>query len=258
MKKTALVTGASGGIGLELAREHAKTGGDLILVARSKDKLDQFKAEIEAQYGVSVCVITKDLTIPNAPQEVYDEVKSKNLEVDYLINNAGVGAFDLFVKYPFERDAQMIALNITELTHFCKLFLPDMLARKSGKIMNVASTAGFQPGPTMAVYFATKAYVLHFSEALANEVGDQGVTVTALCPGATESGFAQAATMQESKLMKNQKLPSSAEVAKYGYRAMLKGKTVAIHGLKNYLQANSVRFATRNFVVKLARKMTDK
>ena len=152
----------------------------------------------------------------------------------------------------------MINLNITTLTQFTKLYLQDMVARKSGKIMNVASTAAFQSGPTMAVYYATKAYVLSFSEAIDNEVSDKGITVTSLCPGATESGFQAAAAMEESALVKGKKLPTSKEVAEYGYKAMLSGKTVAIHGFMNYIMANSVRFTPRALVVKITRKMQDK
>ena len=152
----------------------------------------------------------------------------------------------------------MINVNITTLTYLTRLFLPAMVSRGYGRIMNVASTAAFQPGPTMAVYYATKAYVLHFSEAIANELENTGVTVTALCPGATESNFQAAAEMQESKLVKGKKLPTAKEVATYGYQAMMKGKTVAIHGAKNYLMANSVRFVPRNLVVKIARAVQDK
>jgi len=152
----------------------------------------------------------------------------------------------------------MINLNITTLTQFTKLYLQDMVKHRSGKIMNVASTAAFQPGPIMAVYFATKAYVLSFSEAVNNEVSDKGVTVTTLCPGATESGFQAAAAMEESNLVKGRKLPTSKEVAEYGYAAMLKGKTVGIHGLMNWILANSVRFTPRSLVVKITRKIQGK
>lgn len=152
----------------------------------------------------------------------------------------------------------MINLNITALTQFTKLYLQDMVKRKQGKIMNVASTAAFQSGPTMAVYFATKAYVLSFSEAVANEVHDKGVTVTTLCPGATESGFQAAAAMEESGLVKGRKLPSSAAVAQYGYKMMMQGKTVAIHGVMNAIMANAVRFLPRSVVVKLTRKVQSK
>jgi uncharacterized protein len=256
--KTALITGASNGIGLELARIHASKGGNLVLVARNKSKLDELKSELENQYKISVYAIGKDLSLANAAQEVYNETSQQNIQVDYLINNAGFGDFGMFVETDWNKELQMINLNITTLTQFTKLYLQDMVARKSGKIMNVASTAAFQSGPTMAVYYATKAYVLSFSEAIDNEVSDKGVTVTSLCPGATESGFQAAAAMEESALVKGKKLPTSREVAEYGYKSMLSGKTVAIHGIMNYIMANSVRFTPRAIVVKLTRKLQDK
>lgn len=255
---TALITGASNGIGLELAREHAAKGGNLVLVARNKSRLDELKIELESKYKVQVYNIGKDLSLPNAALEVYEETHQKNIQIDYLINNAGFGDFGMFVESDWNKELQMINLNITTLTHFTKLYLQDMVKRGSGKIMNVASTAAFQSGPTMAVYYATKAYVLSFSEAVNNEVSNTGVTITTLCPGATESGFQAAAAMEESNLVKGRKLPTSKEVAEYGYAAMLKGKTVAIHGMLNYLMANSVRFAPRALVVKLTRKIQDK
>jgi short-subunit dehydrogenase len=255
---TALITGASNGIGLELAKIHASKGGNLVLVARNKSKLDELKKELENQYKVSVYIIGKDLSVFNSAQEVYDETYKQNIKIDYLINNAGFGDFGMFVDSDWNKELQMINLNITTLTQFTKLYLQDMVKHRSGKIMNVASTAAFQPGPIMAVYFATKAYVLSFSEAVNNEVSDKGVTVTTLCPGATESGFQAAAAMEESNLVKGRKLPTSKEVAEYGYAAMLKGKTVAIHGLMNWILANSVRFTPRSLVVKITRKIQGK
>lgn len=255
---TALITGASNGIGLELAKVHASKGGDLVLVARNKSKLDELKTELESQYKVSVYTIGKDLSAINSAQEVYEETTKQNIQIDYLINNAGFGDFGMFAETEWNKELQMINLNITTLTQFTKLYLQDMVKRRSGKIMNVASTAAFQSGPTMAVYFATKAYVLSFSEAVNNEVSDKGVTITTLCPGATESGFQAAAAMEESNLVKGKKLPTSKEVAEYGYASMMKGKTVAIHGLMNWIMANSVRFVPRAIVVKLTRKIQDK
>lgn len=255
---TALITGASNGIGLELAKIHASKGGDLVLVARNKSRLDELKTELEKQYKVKVYTIGKDLSAHNSAQEVYDETKKQNIQIDYLINNAGFGDFGMFVETDWNKELQMINLNITTLTQFTKLYLKDMVARRNGKIMNVASTAAFQSGPTMAVYYATKAYVLSFSEAISNEVGDKGVTVTTLCPGATASGFQAAAAMEESALVKGKKLPTAIEVAEYGYRAMMNGKVVAIHGLINYIMANSVRFLPRAMVVKVTRKVQDK
>jgi short-subunit dehydrogenase len=255
---TALITGASNGIGLELAKVHASKGGDLVLVARNKTKLDELKAALEKQFNIKVHVIGKDLSAPNAAQEVYEETNRQNIQIDYLINNAGFGDFGMFVETDWNKELQMINLNITALTQFTKLYLRDMVKRRSGKVMNVASTAAFQSGPTMAVYYATKAYVLSFSEAIDNEVRDKGVTVTTLCPGATESGFQVAAAMEESNLVKGKKLPTSKAVAEYGYAAMMKGKTVAIHGFMNRVLANSVRFMPRALVVKVTRKMQDK
>lgn len=252
---TALITGASNGIGLELARVHASKGDDLILVARSEKKLAELKAELEQKHKVRVTVIGKDLALPDAAQDVYAETKRQSLRVDYLINNAGFGDFGMFTDTDWNKELQMINLNITALTHFTKLYLQDMVARGSGKVMNVASTAAFQPGPGMAVYFATKAYVLNFSEAVDNEVRDKGVTVTALCPGPTESGFQTAAAMEDSGLVKGKKLPSAEEVARYGYAAMMKGKAVAIHGFNNRVLATAVSFVPRSLVVKIIRKM---
>ncbi len=254
---TALITGASNGIGLELAYEHAKKGGNLILIARNSKKLEEIKLEIETKYNVKINIIFKDLSIKNAAQEVYNEVKNLNLQVDYLINNAGFGDFGMFVSTNWNKEEEMIKLNITALTQFSKLFIKDMVVRKNGKILNLASTASFQPGPTMAVYFATKAYVLSFSEAIANEVKEFGVTVTALCPGPTASGFQTAAAMDNAKLFKDKKLPSSKEVAIYGYNAMLKGKTVAIHGTLNYILANAIRLLPRNLVTKIIRQVQE-
>lgn len=258
MKKTALITGASNGIGLELAKVHAQKGDNLVLVARSLDKLEILKKELEAKHSISVYNIGIDLSMADAAQKVFDETQSKGIQIDYLINNAGFGDFGMFAETDWNKEYQMIALNITTLTQFTKLYIKEMIKRGSGKIMNVASTAAFQSGPTMAVYYATKAYVLSFSEAVDNEVRDKGVTVTTLCPGATESGFQSAADMHESRLVKGRKLPTSKEVAEYGYKAMMKGQTVAIHGVMNWLMANSVRFTPRALVVKITRFIQDK
>ncbi len=258
MRKTALITGASSGIGLELARVMAREQIDLVLVARNQEALEQLQESLQVEHSVSAHVIPADLSNMEEVRKVYSTCQKEGWKIDYLINNAGFGDFGFFVESDWEKTAGMIDLNIKSLTLLCKLFIPDMVTKKYGKVMNVASTAAFQPGPTMAVYFASKAYVLHFSEAIYNELKDTGVTVTALCPGATESNFQKAAAMEESKLVKNKKLPTSLEVAEYGYKAMMKGKMTAIHGFKNYLLANSVRFAPRSLTVALARKIQDK
>ncbi|MEA1898686.1 MAG: SDR family oxidoreductase [Bacteroidota bacterium] len=253
IKKTALITGASDGIGLELAIIHASKGENLVLVARNKSKLEKLKWNLEETYKITALVIEKDLSSIDAAKEVYDETSKQNIQIDYLINNAGFGDFGMFYDTDWDKESSMINLNIIALTQFCKLYVKDMIKRGSGKIMNLASTAAFQPGPAMAVYYATKAYVLHFSEAINNEVRDKGITVTAFCPGATESGFQKAASMEESNLVKGKKIPGSKEVAQYGYKAMMNGKSVAIHGFMNYIMANSTRFAPRALVVKMVR-----
>lgn len=258
MKKTVLITGASSGIGLELAKEFAKDGTNLVLVARSSDKLEKLSQYLIQKYNVQVDIISKDLSQISSSKEIYDWCIQKKIEISYLINNAGFGDFGKFAESNWEKQLMMINLNITTLTHLTHLFLPTMIKNKFGRILNVASTAAFQPGPTMSVYYATKAFVLHFSEAISNELIGTGVTVTALCPGATESGFQDAAKMQESKLVKGRKLPSSKEVAEYGYNALMAGKVVAIHGMMNYIMANSIRFAPRSLVLKLVRFIQDK
>jgi uncharacterized protein len=254
---TALITGASSGIGLELAKVFAANKINLVLVARSESKLNELANEVKQQ-GVTVNVLAKDLSSYNTAKEIFDWCGQQNIQIDYLVNNAGVGDFGFFHESEWKKQEQIINLNITALTYLTHLFLPDMVKRKNGKVLNVASTAAFQPGPTMSVYYATKAFVLHFSEAIANELEKTGVTVTALCPGATESGFQTAAAMEESKLVKGKKLPTSKQVAEYGYAAMMKGKKVAIHGVMNYLLANSVRFSPRAMVLKMVRSIQDK
>jgi uncharacterized protein len=255
--KVALITGASGGIGLELALVFAKRGHDLVIVARSLEKLQELAQSLQQQYNIRVRVIAADLSEMSSVKNIYQTLKQENITVEYLINNAGFGDFGLFIESDWDKQEQMINLNITALTYLTRLYLPEMVNRKSGRIMNVASTASFQPGPLMSVYYASKAYVLHFSEAIADEVRNSGVTITALCPGATESGFQKAAANEESKLIKGKKLPSSKEVAEYGYSAMMKGKRVAVHGTLNYLMTLGPRFAPRRLVVWIARKIQE-
>lgn len=258
MKKTALITGASSGIGMELAYVHAQHGDNLVLIARNNSKLLEIKSEIESKFQVSVYTICKDLASKDAALEVFNELTKANIIVDYLINNAGFGHLGAFADNPREKEEQMIQLNIAALTQFSKLFLPGMISRGNGKIMNVASVASFLPGPYMAVYYATKAYVLSFSEALNEEVRRKGVSVTALCPGPTASGFQEAASMNGIRLMEKLKMPSSKDVAEYGYRAMMKGKAVAIHGFVNRLMVGSLRVTPRSLVVKMVGWMQGK
>jgi uncharacterized protein len=248
----ALITGASGGIGYELAKLMAADKNDLVLVARSEGKLKELAGELSAKYGISVQVISKDLSQPGSSQEVFEQLKSTR--IDYLVNNAGYGLFGNFWETDPKKELEMIELNVVSLTQLTKLFLPQMIERKQGRILNVASTAAFQPGPLMAVYYATKSYVLHFSEALAEELEGTGVTVTTLCPGPTETGFQKQAEMQGSRLIKR-KIADSASVARVGYAAMLRGKRVVIPGLRNKLMAQSVRFSPRALVPKMVKWM---
>jgi len=229
MKKVALITGASSGIGKQLAYIHAEKGGDLVIVARSADKLATLKEEIEAKYGVQAMVIVKDLTSATAPQEIYEEVKAAGVEVEYLINNAGFGGRGKFHERAWEQDLAMINLNIVALTALTRYFLPDFVARNSGKILNVSSTAAFLPGPLQAVYYATKAYVTSFSNAVAEELHDTNITVTALMPGATETEFAKVSGMDKTALFDN--TFSAQEVARDGYDGMMAGKLDVIAGV---------------------------
>jgi uncharacterized protein len=249
-----LITGASSGIGLELAKVFAKNGYNLILVARNQAKLASLKTQLEDNYKAQVRIIVKDLSLQEAANQLFSEVQTQKLEVDILINNAGFGEYGPFERTDWHKEKQMLDLNIVALTELTKLFLKPMLARKNGKILNVASTAAFQPGPLMSVYFATKVYVLHFSEAIAEELKGSGVQVTVLCPGATESNFQEVASMSQSKLFKR-KIPSAAEVAEFAYRELFKGTRVAIHGFMNRIMAYTVGFLPRNLVTKLVYSM---
>jgi short-subunit dehydrogenase len=242
---TALITGASNGIGLEIARVLAPDH-DLVLVARNTAALDTLAAELGGAQ-----VITADLADPGAVARLIAAVP----RVDVLVNNAGVGDFGAFAEADIDKTLGMIQLNVLSLTALTHAYLPGMLERGSGRIMNLASTASFQPGPLMAVYYATKAYVLSFTEAIAEETRGSGVTVTALCPGPTESGFQTAADMELSPLVANKKLPTSAEVAAYGVEAMNSGVVVAIPGWLNRIMATGTRFTPRPVMRRVVHKM---
>jgi short-subunit dehydrogenase len=257
-KKTALITGASGGIGYELAKLLARDCGVLVLVARSRDRLLEVKRELEGGFPVSVKIIVKDLSLPDAAEEIYRELESENIRVEILVNNAGIGWWGAFVSADWKRQADTIMINMLALTHLTRLFAPGMVSQGAGKILNVASTAAFQPGPLMAVYYASKAYVLSFSEALAFELRGTGVSVTALCPGATTTGFQRAAAMEHIALFKMRQPASAADVARYGYDAMMKGKIVAIHGLLNRIVAFSVRFLPRKLLPSIMRRLHER
>ena len=255
-QKTALITGASTGIGLELARIFARDGYNLVLVARNGDKLRQIAAEFEKAHGTRSLILATDLAAPGAAAYVHDQTTRADISLDVLVNNAGFGQFGLFAERDLEECLKQIQLNITTLTHLTRLYLPDMLSIRSGRILNVASTAAFQPGPLMAVYYATKAYVLHFSEAIANELKGTGVTVTCLCPGATATEFHQRANMTNIHLLRFGSMDARI-VAEDGYRALMARKPLVISGFKNWLIAQSVRFSPRQVVIQVARKLQE-
>lgn len=255
---TVLITGASGGIGYELANLFAKDHHNLVLVARNAPRLVQVADELQRQFGITVRTFALDLTEPTAPQSLFAQVQREGVAVDILVNNAGYGRFGEFSDVPVEESLGQIQLNVAALTELTKLFLEPMLAHHSGKIMNVASTAGFQPGPLMAVYYATKAYVISFSEALANEVARKGIAVTCLCPGATETGFAGRAGNDESRLFKKLRPMDAKTVARAGYRGLLKGKTMVIPGFRNWLVAESIRISPRKMVTALSRWVSER
>jgi len=254
MKSTALITGASSGIGLDLAHLFAADGHDLVLVARSEDKLRALAKELEAKHGIEAMVIVADLAKPDAPQQIFVIAPP----VDILVNDAGYGLSGKFAETDLRTELDMIQVNVTALTHLTKLFLTPMLERKRGRILNVASTAAFQPGPLMAVYYATKAYVLSFSEAIAEELRGTGVTVTALCPGPTATGFQKTARMSSEALLELMRPQSSMDVARAGYRALMRGKRIVIPGVKNKLGVQSLRVSPRALVTKVMRALQER
>ncbi len=255
-KKNVLITGASSGIGLELAKLFAQNGFRPILVARRRQKLTQLAQEIESNFHQQAVVLTRDLSRPKAPREIFEALQMQNLPVDILVNNAGFGALGQFVSADTDKIERMIQVNVTALTILTRLFLPGMLKRGYGKILNVASTAAFQPGPEMAVYYATKAFVLNFSEAISYELKNTPVTVTALCPGPTRSEFQSVADMGEA-LVGRIGLMSAEKVARIGYRALFRGKHVVIPGLLNRSGAWLSRHAPRRWVMVFIQRLQE-
>ena len=254
---TALITGASTGIGYELAKLFAQDHHNVVLVARSASKLTQVADELQGQFGIAARTVPLDLADPQAPQVLFDQLRGNQIQIDFLVNNAGYGIRGNFVSIPLEESLGQIQLNITALTALTRLILPSMVERRSGKVLNVASTAGFQPGPLMAVYYATKAYVISFSEATANELKDTGVTVTCLCPGATDTEFQKRAGTENSVLFRKIPPMDAKTVAEDGYRGMMAGKSLVISGLRNRLLAESVRFGPRKLVTAISRKVLE-
>jgi short-subunit dehydrogenase len=252
----ALITGASSGIGADLARETAKDGYDVVLAARRLEPMRVLARELET-YGASATIVAADLSKPEGPAVLVREIEQRSLAVDLLINNAGLGYHGAFAESDTTRIGEMLQVNIVALTELTRLILPAMIARKRGRVMLLASTASFQPGPQMAVYCATKAYVLSFGEAIAYELRDSGVTVTTVCPGATETGFSRVAGTENVALLRSamSSLMSSAEVARIGYRGTKAGRRVVITGLMNRIMASAARISPHAMVLPLANSL---
>ena len=256
-KPAVLITGASRGIGAALADEFARHGHDLILVARSREELDALAACLAKRDGIRTTVMVADLTLEYASQELFDAVQGEGLEVDVLVNNAGFGNWGDFAETDLQTDVELLEVNMTALTKLTKLFLRPMVERNRGRIVNVASTGAFQPGPHMATYYASKAYVLSFSEAIAEELRGTGITVTCLCPGATRTAFMEQAGMGRLRLFRFGMMTSDA-VARVGYRGAMRGKKIVIPGMSNRLGAFAVPFAPRGFVTRLVGWLMDR
>jgi short-subunit dehydrogenase len=252
--RTALITGASSGIGLDLASVFAADRWDLILVARSEAKLRETAAGLERGFGIEARVLRADLSDAGAPRAIAAWLGEHGVRVEALVNNAGFGVYGPFAKTDIETELNMIQVNVTALVHLTKRLLGGMLERGRGRILNVASTAAFQPGPLMAVYYATKSFVLSFSEALACELEGSGVAVTALCPGPTQTAFQTGADMQASRLVRGPLMMDSLSVARVGYEGLMRGKTLVIPGLTNRLMAGVVPFMPRRTVTRCVRR----
>ncbi|MDO7138291.1 SDR family NAD(P)-dependent oxidoreductase [Algibacter lectus] len=254
--KTALVTGAASGLGYELTLLLAKDAYKLILVDIDSAKLADVQIEVETQFNVEVITLIKDLSLPNISQDIINDIGDASIDV--LINNAGFGLFGTFAETNWERESAMLNVHVMTTTHLTKLVLEGMVKRGSGKILNMASLAAFQPGPLMSIYYASKSYMLSFSEAIANELKGTGVTVTALCPGPTKTAFQETVSedANDNKITFN--MACAKEVALYGYKAMLKGKSYAIPGRFNKVLAVIPRFITRNAATSIVRKLQAK
>jgi short-subunit dehydrogenase len=252
--ETALITGASSGIGLELAKLFAADKSNLVLVARRADRLTALAEELHRQHGITAQVLTKDLTRPEAPQEIFDELTQKSVMIDVVVNNAGFGSRGSIAALDLKRQLDMIQVNITALVSLTRLFLPGMIERNRGGILNVGSTAGFQPGPYLTVYYASKAFVLHFTEGLAEELKGKNLHVSCLCPGPTTTEFAAEANMESAPLFRLGSMTAEA-VARTGYHGFRNGKVVVIPGVKNKLGTFSVRLSPRFIVRKITKRL---
>jgi short-subunit dehydrogenase len=249
--ETVLVTGASSGIGLELARCFAAEKCHLVLVARNTSALEKLAAELRGNHSIRVRVLTADLARPETPSEIFDELDQENISVDVLVNNAGFGLHGTFAELPLNTQLEMVQVNVTALTHLTGLFLPGMIGRRRGGILNVGSVAGFLPGPNMTVYYATKAFVMSFSEALRVELQDTGVTVTDLCPGPTATNFSQVARSHRTRKVHYGKM-SATEVARSGHAAFRQGRVLSVPGFKNKILTLLPRIFSRSFIARVS------
>jgi uncharacterized protein len=251
-REVALITGASSGIGRELTGLFAESGFDLVLVARNEAALNELASQLTARHPVSVTVVPKDLSLPQAPEEIYDTLKQATLAVDVLVNNAGIQVYGALQDTDTAEQLRLIQVNLVALTHLTMLFGRDMVDRGRGRILNVASTGAFSPTPLNAIYCATKAYVLSFSEAIARDLEGTGVTVTCLCPGATETQFAERAGIENIRLFQAFVM-NAWEVARAGYRGLMRGKTTVVPGLYNQVLVSSIRFMPRRVVTRIGK-----
>jgi len=256
-EKYAIVTGASCGIGYELAKILAKDGKNIVVIARSRDQLEDLKREIENKHGTKVKVLAKDLSDPKAPPEIFSELEKEKIYIDVLVNNAGFGVYGMFLETDLREELDMIQVNAASLIHLTKLFLKGMVRDKSGYILNAASLCAFLPTPLESVYCATKSFVLHFSEALANELQGTGVSVTCLCVGLARTGFQKRAHMENCKVAKR-KMMDAATVAEAGYKALKRGKVIEIPGLVYKFAPWFARFAPRNVVTRVVRSQHER
>lgn len=256
--ETALITGASGGIGEALAHRFAKGGYNLVLVARTEAKLQALAAELSRKHGIQAHALACDLADPTSPHQLVEQLRRLGSNVDLLINNAGFATYGPFAELDLDAELRMLQVNIVTLTHLTRLLLPGMISRRRGRVLNVASTAAFMPGPLMAVYYASKAFVLSFSKALNNELRGSGVMVTALCPGPTSTGFQARAQMEQSRLVSGRQIMGVNTVAQAGYNGLLRGQAVVVPGLMNRLQTLLPRLLPRAVVPQLVRSAQER
>jgi short-subunit dehydrogenase len=250
--ETVLITGASSGIGLELAKCFAADKSKLILVARNTDALATLAAELRLEQGIEVHVLTADLSLPETPKRIFSELSAQKISVDVLVNNAGFGLQGEFAKLSLSRQLEILQVNIFALTELTGLFLPGMIQRKRGGVLNVGSVAGFLPGPNMAIYYATKAFVLSFTEAIAEELVASGLKISVLCPGPTETNFGKVARGDQKRKIQSAKMSAQA-VAEYGYKKFRAGKIVVVPGLQNKILSRAPRILPRKFVRRISK-----